>query len=82
MGYPMSAEAAKAAREEAYKDVKMYLANDWTLKEETPEYFLLTRNEATTGGHVMVALFTLWFTFGIGNVIYYFMKKKTKKILK
>jgi hypothetical protein len=27
-------------REEAIKDMKMYLANDWSLKEETPEYFL------------------------------------------
>jgi len=27
----------KQAREEALKDVKLYLANDWNLKEETPE---------------------------------------------
>ena len=28
------------AREKAMNDVKLYLANDWNLKEETPEFFL------------------------------------------
>ena len=68
----------KQAREEAYKDVKMYVANDWKLKEETPEYFLLTRNTATTLGHVIAFMFTC----GLGNIIYYFMKNEKKKILK
>jgi len=72
----------KLAREEAYKDVKMYIANDWDLKEETPEYFLLTRNKATTTGHLLIAFFTLWWTFGVGNLIYYFAKREKKKILK
>jgi hypothetical protein len=72
-------DAARAqARDEAYKDVKMYLANDWSLKEETPEYFLLERRESSTLIHII--LFCL--TFGVGNVIYYFLSKKTKKILK
>jgi len=72
----------KQAREDALKDVKLYLANDWNLKEETPEYFLLTRNEASTSGHILIAFFTLWWTLGLGNLIYYFAKKKKKKILK
>tara|TARA_R110000796_G_scaffold250514_1_gene379580 strand:- start:2331 stop:2576 length:246 start_codon:yes stop_codon:yes gene_type:complete len=72
----------KESRDEAYKDVKMYIANDWNLKEETPEFFVLTRNEGSTTGHVAVFLLTFWFTLGIGNVIYYFAKRKTKKILK
>ena len=72
----------KQAREDALKDVKLYLANDWNLKEETPEYFLLTRNEASTTGHVLIFIFTVLWTFGIGNLIYYFAKKKKKKILK
>lgn len=69
-------------REEAKRDMKMYLANGWDLKEETPEYFLLKRNEASTTGHILIFIFTAWWTFGIGNVIYYFAKRKTKKIVK
>ena len=72
----------KQARDEAYKDVKMYIANDWKLKEETPEFFLLTRNNASTTGHVLIFLFTVWWTLGLGNIIYYLAKKETKKILK
>jgi hypothetical protein len=68
-------------REEAIKDMKMYLANDWNLKEETPEYFLLKRNTASTGIHILLALFFWWLIF-IPNIIYHFSKKETKKILK
>jgi len=75
-------EDKKQARKEAYNDVKMYIANDWDLKEETPEYFLLKRNESSTLGHIVVFCFTFWFTFGVGNVLYYFIKNKKKKILK
>ena len=69
----------KMAREEAKRDMKMYLANDWQLKEETPEYFLLTKNEASTGAHILIIIFFCW-TFGIANVIYYLAKNKKKKI--
>jgi hypothetical protein len=68
-------------REEAIKDMKMYLANDWQLKEETPEYFLLTRNTASTGIHILLALF-FWFIAFIPNIIYHYSKKEKKKILK
>ena len=75
-------EEKQQAREDALKDVKLYLANDWNLKEETPEYFLLVRNESPTTGHVLIAFFTLWWTFGIGNLLYFLSKRKKKKILK
>ena len=42
----MTTDQQKQNREEAIKDMKMYLANDWQLKEETPEFFLLKRNTA------------------------------------
>ncbi|MGL2993740.1 hypothetical protein [Flavobacterium sp. TSSA_36] len=77
-----TAEETRLAREEAKRDMKMYLANDWQLKEETPEYFLLTRNEASKTGHILVFFFTFWWTFCLGNVIYYFVNRKTKKIVK
>jgi len=72
----------KQAREEALKDVKLYLANDWNLKEETPEYFLLTRNEASTSAHILIAVFFGWWLLFIPNLVYYLVKKKKKKILK
>lgn len=75
-------EQKDLSREKAMADVKLYLANDWNLKEETPEFFLLTRNEGSTTGHVLIFLFFGWWTLGIANLVYYLAKKKTKKILK
>lgn len=69
-------------RQKALEDIKMYMANDWELKEETSEYFLLTRNTATPGKHVVCFLILGWWTLGIANLIYHFMSKKNKKILK
>jgi len=69
------------SRQETMQDVKMYMANDWNLVEETPDYFLLKRNEAKTSVHILLFLFT-WWTFGVSNLLYHFAKKKTKKILK
>ena len=68
-------------REDAIKDMKMYLANDWQLKEETPEYFLLKKNTASTGIHIVLAIIFWWLAF-IPNVIYHYSKKEKKKILK
>jgi len=69
-------------RNEAKRDMKMWLANDWDLKEETPEMFVMTKNTASGVGHFWVFLFTFWFTFGIGNLIYWFISRKKKKIIK
>jgi hypothetical protein len=77
-----TAQETRLAREEAKRDMKMYLANDWELKEETPEYFLLKRNEGSITGHILIFFFTAWWTLGIGNILYYFAKRKTKKIVK
>lgn len=76
-----NAQETRLAREEAKRDMKMYLANDWQLKEETPEYFLLKRNEGSTTVHVLIFIF-FWWTLGIANFLYYLVKRKTKKIVK
>lgn len=68
-------------REKALADVKMYMANDWELKEETPEYFLLTRTKATFLKHLIIFIFT-WWSAGIINLIYHYASKEKKKILK
>lgn len=77
-----SAQEVRLAREEAKRDMKMYLANDWQLKEETPEYFLLKRNEGSTSVHILIFIFFGWWSFGIANFLYYLAKRKTKKIVK
>jgi len=69
-------------REEAKQDMKMWLANDWNLKEETPEMFIMTKSLATGWGHFWIFVFTAWWTFGLGNIGYHFLSKKTKKIIK
>jgi hypothetical protein len=72
----------KEARDEALKEVKMYQANDWDIDEETPEYFLLRRNKASLVGHILVGLFTVWWTIGFGNLLYWYTKREKKKIIK
>jgi len=74
--------ATDKARKEALAEVKMYQSNDWQLKEETPEYFVLKKNTATGVGHILVFIFTWWFSFGIGNLLYWAANNKTKKIIK
>lgn len=71
-----------AMSKEVERDVKLYLANDWDIKEETPEYVVLKRTETTGTGHVLVFLFLGWWTFGLANVIYWLVNRKTKKIMK
>ncbi len=70
------------SRTEALQQVKMYQANDWDLAEETPEYFLMRRNTASLGGHVLVFILTFWWTFGIGNLVYWLLSNKKKKVIK
>lgn len=68
-------------RDEAVREVKLYLLNDWDLKEETPEYFLLRRNRASAFGHFLIFIF-FWWTLGIANVLYWLALRQTKKIIK
>jgi hypothetical protein len=77
----METKTTEQKREEAYQDVKMYIANDWDLKEETPEFFLLTRNQQSILIQIFLALCFWWLAF-IPNIAYYFLKNEKKKILK
>ena len=67
---------------EVKDEIKLLMANDYDIKEETTEYVLMEKKTDTVGGHVLIFLFTVWFTFGIGNLVYWLLAKKTKKIMK
>ena len=69
-------------RNEAKRDMKMWLAADWELKEETPEMFVLRKNTQSGMGHLIVFLIFGWWTLGIANLIYMWASRKTKKIIK
>ena len=69
------------SRIEAINDVKMYQANDWSLSEETPEYFLLKKNTGTATGHLLIFFF-FWWTLGLANLLYWALSNKTKKVVK
>lgn len=75
-------DQTKAQRNATLNEIKMYQSNDWDIKEETPEFFLLKRNNATLSGHVVVFILTFWWTLGIGNLLYWLLSNKTKKIIK
>lgn len=72
----------KNPSEEAKKDVKWHIENDWVLKEEMDDYYVLERNKSTVVGHLIVGLLTIWWTIGIGNLAYWFLNKKKKIIFK
>jgi hypothetical protein len=68
-------------KDEAIKDVKLYLASGWNLKSETPDYYVLSKSATTGLGHLIVFILTFP-TAGIGNIIYALVAKKTLRIMK
>jgi len=71
-----------AMRDEAIKEALDNMKNDWKLKDETPDYFLLTKTNETLKGQILIALLFGWWLFFIPNLIYHFATKKNKKIYK
>ena len=67
-------------RAEQLADIKLYISSGWELKEETPEHFLLVKR-ASFLSHLIVFLFTCY-SLGVGNVLWYFICRKNKKIVK
>ena len=68
-------------RDKALQEVKMYQSNDWDLKEETPEYFLLTRERKANGLIVFIGL-CFWVVPGVGYYIWIKSTPDKKRILK
>ena len=69
-------------RDEVIRVVWSYLEKYWTLKMETPEYFLLTRTNVTVKGHLIIALLFGWWLLFIPNFLYYIVMEERKKVYK
>jgi len=65
---------------EVKEEVKMWQGNEFDIKEDTPTHVLMEKNAGLIG-HVVVFLLTFW-TFGIGNLIWYVIGKKQHKVMK
>ena len=69
-------------RDAALSEVWLYMEKYWKLKDETPEYFLLTKKNDTLNGHLWIAFFLGWWLLFIPNLVYYLAMQKRKKIFK
>jgi hypothetical protein len=60
------------------------MVEGWKVKEDGDERILMFKpNYGTLGGHLLVALATVWWTLGLGNVAYAgykYMKSPTKVV--
>lgn len=76
----MTEERKEKLMDEFKSEIRMYQSSGWELKSNDPEGAKLTKNEASTTGHVLIFIFLGWYTFLIPNIIYHIVKKKTKTI--
>jgi hypothetical protein len=57
--------------EKLQKEVEDAKVEGWQLdSEHSDKAILVKRGWGTLGGHVLVGLLTIWWTLGIGNVLY------------
>ncbi len=69
-------------RNDALREVWFYMEHYWKLKDETPEYFLLTRTNVTLNGHLIIAFLFGWWMLFIPNLAYHIAMQKKMKIFK
>lgn len=62
--------------------IQPWLASGWSIKDETPDTYIVKKNEASFLGHFLVFFFFGWWSLGIANFIYWQAKKKVKRIPK
>lgn len=62
-------------------EVKLYVANDYEIKDETTEYVLMQKKTSSLLGHIVI-LFFFWWTLGLANLAYWALAKKNKKVMK
>ncbi len=58
------------------------IENPWILKDNSPEFFLLTRNKASILIHLILALLLGWWLFFIPNLLYHYFMIENIKIYK
>jgi len=61
--------------------VKLYMASDYEIEEETPEYIRMEKKTSSLLGHVIILIF-FWWTLGLANLIYWVLARKQKKVMK
>ena len=53
------------------REVTAKVESGWRIEDETPDRITLVRREfGDLGVHVIIAVLTLWWTMGLGNVLY------------
>lgn len=65
-------------RKEMERTVEDFLTRGYKIKNEGERSTMLKKkNWGSSGMHIIVAVFTLWWTFGLGNVAYAIYKRLT-----
>ena len=67
---------------EVMNEIKLYMAQDYEIKEETSTYVLMQKNTSSVGWHLLIALFLGWWLLFIPNIIYYLASFKKHKVMK
>jgi len=62
------------------EQIKLYQSQDYEIGKQTTEYITMEKSPGL-GSHLLIFFLTSWFTLGLGNVIFYFVGKKRKKIM-
>jgi len=68
--------------ERSLEKTRYYIADYWILKDETSEFFVLTKNEASLKIQLLILLFFGWWSFFIPNFVYLILMNKKIKIYK
>jgi len=66
------------SRKEMERTVEDFLTRGYKIKQEGQESTMLKKKNWGSGGmHVVVAVLTIWWTLGLGNVVYALYKYLT-----
>ena len=53
------------------QEIDDLIAQGWRIEEETPDrVVMIDREFGSVGSHVLVAILTIWFSMGLGNVVW------------